>query len=159
MPVECEAEHDRSEGAPFRRLRQLAIVERCHLPASVHHVPFNEYPIFCVKTGMERSGAWRHAPANLDEDGLDAAGAGPVGEDGELRGIDLAVRLVDEGEVDARDELDEGGLLGVGRAADDPEAVDAVLVHRLRATHAQAERSRSAAGAWGGRGDVRGLGQ
>ena len=110
---------------------------------------------------MKRSGACGHAPADLDEDGLDAAGAGPVCEDGELGGIDFAVRLVDEGEVDARDELDEGGLLGVGRAADDPEAVDAVLVHRLRATHAHRPSDRGQRrGRGGGRGrDVRGRGR
>jgi hypothetical protein len=46
-----------------------------------------------------------HVLADLDQDVLEAAGAGPVCEDGELCGVDVAVDLVDEREIYAREEL------------------------------------------------------
>jgi len=46
----------------------------------------------------------RHALAYLDENMLEAARAGPCGEDTEARRVDGAVRR-DEGEVHAREEL------------------------------------------------------
>ena len=72
-----------------------------------------------------------YAPADLDEHGLDAAVPAPVGEDGQLGMVDLSVSAVDEGQVDTREKLHHGRLIGVGLAAVDFEAVDAVLVHGL----------------------------
>ena len=70
-------------------------------------------------------------PTDLDEDRLDAVVPVPVGEDGQLARFDLAVRLRDEGEVDARDELDRGRTVGVIFIAVYLERIDPVLVHRL----------------------------
>lgn len=58
-------------------------------------------------------------PTDLDEDGFDAVVPIPVGEDGQLGGVDFAVDLGDEGQVDARDELDRGRCVGVCVAAVD----------------------------------------
>jgi len=70
-------------------------------------------------------------PTDLDEDGLDAVVPVPVGEDGQLARVDFAVGLRDEGEVDARDELDRGRPVGVIVIAVYLERIDPVLVHRL----------------------------
>ncbi len=56
----------------------------------------------------------------------------PVCEYGELAGVDFAIYLADEGEVDAGDELDTGRVVGIVLATGDLQAVDAVLVHGLR---------------------------
>jgi len=56
-------------------------------------------------------------PTNLDEDGLDAVVSVPVGEDGQLVRVYFAVGLRDEGQIDARDELDRGRQVGVCIAA------------------------------------------
>jgi hypothetical protein len=52
-------------------------------------------------------------PTNLDEDGLDAVVPIPVGEDGQLVRVYFAIGLGDEGQIDARDELDGGRQVGV----------------------------------------------
>jgi hypothetical protein len=56
-------------------------------------------------------------PTNLDEHGLDAVVPVPVGEDGQLVGVYFAVGLRDEGQIDARDELDGGRQVGVSVGA------------------------------------------
>ena len=63
--------------------------------------------------GRGRKDVRENEPTDLDEDGLDAVVPVPVGEDGQLARVDFAVRLRDEGEVDARDELDRGRPVGV----------------------------------------------
>lgn len=55
----------------------------------------------------------------------------PVCEYGELAGVDFAIYLVDEGKIDARDELNGGWVVGVVLATGDLQAVYAVLVHGL----------------------------
>ena len=70
-------------------------------------------------------------PADLDEDGLDAAVAAPVGEDGQLDRVDFAVGLRDKGEVDPGDELDRRWSIWVLFAAENLQRVDAVLVYGL----------------------------
>jgi hypothetical protein len=72
-----------------------------------------------------------HGPADLDEDSLDAAAAAPVAEHGQLGRVNFPVGLRDEGEVDARDELDRRWSIWVTLAADNLERVDAVLVYGL----------------------------
>lgn len=71
-------------------------------------------------------------PADLDEDSLDAAAAGPVAEYGQLGRVDFAVGLRDEGEVDARYELDRRWSIWVILATDNTERVDPVLVYGLQ---------------------------
>lgn len=58
-----------------------------------------------------------NAPTDLDEDGLDAVVPVPVGEDGQLGRVYFAIGLRDEGQIDARDELDRGRQVGVYLAA------------------------------------------
>lgn len=60
-----------------------------------------------------------------------------MGEYGQLGGIDLAINLADERQVDARDKLDARELLGVVIATGDLQAVDAVLVHSLSIASAE----------------------
>ncbi len=76
----------------------------------------------------------KHAnpPSQLNQDHLHGVFALPLGEAGQLPGVDDAVLGVDAGEVDLADELDRGRLIGVFLAAVHFEAVDAVFVGRLQ---------------------------
>lgn len=71
-------------------------------------------------------------PSQLNQDHLHGVLALPLGQAGQLPGIDDAVLGVDAGEVDLADELDGGGLVGVFLAAVHLEAVDAIFVGRLQ---------------------------
>ena len=62
------------ESRAFGRLRELAIVKRCHLSGKE-----------IIKVGDEQKreeGEDEDRPTDLYEDGLDAVGAMPVGENG-----------------------------------------------------------------------------
>jgi len=97
------------ESRALRRLRELAIVKRSHLSAIKIK---NKRKI---REEIEEGMIWGdcYEPTDLDEDGLDAVVPGPVGEDGELGRVDFTVGLRNEGQVDARDELDRGRPVGV----------------------------------------------
>lgn len=71
-------------------------------------------------------------PSQLNQDHLHGVFALPLGQAGQLPGVDDAVLGVDAGEVDLADELDGRGLVGVFLAAVHFEAVDAVFVGRLQ---------------------------
>lgn len=74
----------------------------------------------------------RNSPSQLDEDCLHGVVALPLGQTGELLGVDNAVPRVDTGQVDLADELDLGWLIGVVLAAVHLEAVNAVFVDGLQ---------------------------
>lgn len=71
-------------------------------------------------------------PSQLNQDHLHGVFALPLGQAGQLSGVDDAVLGIDAGEVDLADELDGGGLVGVLFAAVHFEAVDAVFVGGLQ---------------------------
>lgn len=56
----------------------------------------------------------------------------PIGEAGELLGVDDTVARIDAWEVDLADELDRGGLVRVGGAAVHPHGVDTVFMDTLK---------------------------
>lgn len=82
--------------------------------------------------GEEEKKEHVNSPSQLNQDHLHGVFALPLGQAGQLPGIDDAVLGVDAGEVDLADELDGRRLVGVLFAAVHFEAVDAVLVGRLQ---------------------------
>jgi hypothetical protein len=70
----------------------------------------------------------KNTPAQLDQDSLHRVLALPLGEAGQLLGVDDAVAGVDAGQVDLADELDGGRLIRVLVAAVHLDAIDSVLV-------------------------------
>lgn len=56
----------------------------------------------------------------------------PVGEAGQLLGVDDAVTGINAGEVDLANELNGRGFVGIVRPAVHPYRVDAILVYAVR---------------------------
>jgi hypothetical protein len=101
-------------------LWEFAVIKRRHLATR------NAKIKYCLNIELHGDG-----PADLDEDSLDATVTAPVAEHCQLGRVDFTVGLRDEGEVDARDELDRRWSIWVTLAADNLERVDAVLVYGL----------------------------
>lgn len=72
-----------------------------------------------------------HVSSELDQDSLHGVFALPVGEAGQLRGVDDAVARINAGEVHHADELNRRGLVGVLIAAVHLDGIDSVFVHAL----------------------------
>lgn len=87
------------------------------------------FNIMSISQAYERSDT--KLPPDFHKNCFDTVVPVPVCEDGELAGVDFAIYLADEGQIDARDELDRRRLVGIVLATGDLEAVDAVLVHGL----------------------------
>ena len=109
MGVRPRASWRSLESGSFGRLREFAIVERSHLSI----VEVSRWMDEGRMKLRERERDGDDAPTNLDEDGLDAVVPVPVGEDGQLGRVYFAIGLRDEGQIDARDELDRGRKVGV----------------------------------------------
>jgi len=93
------------ENAAFGGLRQLSVVERCHLPS------------------------------NFYQNSLEATIPTPMSKDSNLVGIDLPIRLVHKWQVDSRYELNLGWLIGIRFPTNDLETVDAILVYGMTWTN------------------------
>jgi len=91
----------RLEYTAFRRLGQLPIVERCHLSP------------------------------NLYQNSLEAIVPAPVSKDRDFAGINLAINLVHEWQIDSRYELYLGWLIRIRLATNDLQTVDTILMYGM----------------------------
>jgi hypothetical protein len=68
---------------------------------------------------------------DFNKDSLDTIISVPMRQDWQLRPIDLAIQRIDKGQVNPRDELDSGRLIGVRVSTGYLETVNAIFVHCL----------------------------
>lgn len=130
--LEQKRERGRLERGSLCGLGQFPVRRRGHVPAGVSKVKVRSENGCEWASQFGRSLA-RHgaAPPEFDEDGLEGVVVFPVCEEAELVGVDFSGGLVDAREVDAGEEGDFGGHVGVVGPAADRERVDAVLVDRV----------------------------